>query len=175
MRDGMLHCGSHADRPWFCLRSRPRQEPIAVSELRNQGFPAFFPLKASGNGIEGLFPGYLFSQPLENGFWAPMRSTRGVADILMSAPSKPSRVPDEAMAEVFRVVDAAGIMWPLPTRQPDQGQEFKVIDEDSPYAGFIASCTRTASDRVFGLMKILGCSIEKGFHRSQVERIGVAT
>lgn len=162
-------CGSHADRPWFCLRSKPRQEPIAVSELRNQDFAAFFPLKASGNGIEGLFPGYLFAQPLEDGRWAPMRSTRGVSDLLMSAPSRPSVVPTGAMKTIFDSVDDAGIMWPLPTRSVTEGAAFRVID--GPFADFMASCSRRSGDRIFGLLTILGSKTEVGFARNQVELV----
>jgi len=158
---------SYSDRPWFCLLGRPKQEPIAIAELRNQGFPAFFPLRATGNGIEGLFPGYLFAQPLENGFWAPMKNTRGVAALLMSAPSSPSRVPPPAMDIIHAMVDGTGVMWPEPSRAITEGGRFKVVA--GPFAGFAAACTRKTQDRVFGLLEILGRKQEVPFNRGEVE------
>ena len=162
-----LACGSYFDRPWFCLKAKPQQEPIAISELRNQDFPAFLPLKAGAKGIESLFPGYLFAQPLENGHWAPMRFTRGVADILMSAPSKPSRVPPEAMTALFDRLSDDGILWPEPSRQVNEGQRFQI--EDGPFAGFIASCTRASHDRVYALLTVMGRATEVHFPRSAVK------
>jgi transcriptional antiterminator RfaH len=161
--------GSYANRPWFCLKAKPRQEPIAVSELRNQDFPAFWPIKAGGNGVEGLFPGYLFAQPLDDGSWAPMRYTRGVASLIMSAPSRPSYLPSGAMEELCARLSDDGIMWPAPTINAEAGGQLRVIDSDSPFAGFVAQCSRTARDRVFALMQIMGTKQEIDFHRSQVE------
>lgn len=174
-RQSFRPCGSYAELPWFCLKSKPGQEPIAVSELRNQDFPAFLPLKAGSKGIESLFPGYLFAQPLDDGTWAPMRYTRGVASILMSAPSRPSTLPTGAMEAICRRLSEDGIMWPEPSRQPGEGTRFKVVDTASPFAGFIASCSRASHDRVYGLLEILGRKMEVGFHRSQVDAaIGVS-
>lgn len=159
-------CGSYADRPWFCLRSKPRQEPIAVSELRNQGFPALFPLRASGKGIEGLFPGYLFAQPLDDGFWSPMRHTRGVADILMNGLT-PARVPAQAMEAIRARLSEDNILWPEPSRQVGEGVRFQV-DTDHPFAGLIASCTKSSQDRVFALLTIMGRQKEVSFPRNAV-------
>lgn len=163
-----MPCGSRADAPWFCLRSKPAQEPIAISELRNQGFPAFFPLRATGRGIEGLFPGYLFAQTLPEGVWAPMRYTRGVADILMSGPSRPSPVPAAAMSLLFRRLSADGVLWPEPSRQIEEGTRFRV-DPDHPFAGFVTACTRTAQDRVFALLNVMGREKEVSFPRNVVQ------
>jgi transcriptional antiterminator RfaH len=163
--------GSYADRPWFCLKAKPRQEPSAVSELRNQAFPAFWPLKAGGNGVEGLFPGYLFAQPLDDGSWAPMRNTRGVASLIMASQSRPSSLPHGAMEELCNRLSDDGIMWPAPTISAEPGRQLRVIDSDSPFAGFIAECSRTGRDRVFALMQILGTKQEVDFHRSQVEAV----
>ena len=168
-RAGYVPCGSREGAPWFCLKAKPSQEPIAISELRNQDFPAFLPLKAGAKGIESLFPGYLFSQPLENGHWAPMRYTRGVADILMSGPSRPAVVPAGAMLELFRRLSDDGILWPEPSRQVNEGTRFQV--EEGPFAGFIASCTRASHDRVYALLTVMGRATEVPFPRNTVKAV----
>ena len=162
-------CGSNGSRPWFCLKTKPQQEAIAFSELRNQDFPAFLPLKADAKGFGPLFPSYIFAQPLENGHWAPMRYTRGVADILMSGPSRPAVVPAGAMLELFRRLSDDGILWPEPSRQVNEGTRFQV--EDGPFAGFIASCTRASHDRVYALLTVMGRATEVPFPRNTVKAV----
>lgn len=163
-------CGSQSVLPWFCLRTKPGQEPVAFSELRNQHFPVFYPLKAGAKGIEGLFPGYLFSQPHEDGTWAPMRHTRGVASIMMSSSSRPSVLPPGAMDAIRARLSDDGIMWPEPSRQIGEGARFRVAD-DHQFGGLIAACSRTAHDRVYALIEILGRRMEVGFERNHVQAV----
>jgi transcriptional antiterminator RfaH len=76
---------------WCVVQSKPRQERKALEHLQNQGFDAWLPciniekIKASQRVVvsEPFFSRYLFiriNQKLDN--WAPVRSTRGVSQIL---------------------------------------------------------------------------------------------
>ena len=79
---------------WFCLKAKPRQEAVAVQNLRAIGIGELvFPrLRRTRRGhdknkvvVEPLFPGYLFARfdPLE--FQATIRSTRGVLHLVSRA------------------------------------------------------------------------------------------
>jgi len=72
---------------WYVIRSRPRQEQVALENLQRQGYRCFYPrLKQMQRRrgkrqlcIGALFPGYLFiNLDMETANTEPIRSTRGV-------------------------------------------------------------------------------------------------
>jgi len=79
------------DLNWYLLSSKPRQEQTAKLNLIQQNYEIYLPYhqvrkrKKTGHTLvtEPLFPRYLFirlSHTQSN--WAPIRSTRGVANII---------------------------------------------------------------------------------------------
>ena len=79
------------DKRWHLLMTKPRQEKVAKLNLTQQAYGVFLPhhqvRKRQKTGYtvvrEPLFPRYIFiqlSQTQSN--WAPIRSTRGVANIV---------------------------------------------------------------------------------------------
>ena len=65
---------------WYLIKTKPRQEKIAMQNLENQGYEAFCPITKIKNQLVILFPGYLFVQlndKTQN--WSPINSTKGVS------------------------------------------------------------------------------------------------
>lgn len=113
-------CGSHGAQ-WFVVRSKPRSERIAASELRAQGFLVFVPTEVVWRGHHGArrpiarpcVPRYLFVRfdPAADP-WRCIWSTRGVATLISYSPERPApcRASDvravwEAIAEPLRQAD----------------------------------------------------------------------
>jgi transcriptional antiterminator RfaH len=68
---------------WYLIKTKPRQEKIAVSNLENQNYYAYCPCAKINNKIVFLFPGYLFiylDETSDN--WTPIRSTKGVLNFV---------------------------------------------------------------------------------------------
>lgn len=80
-----------AGSTWFCLKAKPRQEGVAVQNLRSiGGIDIVFPrLRRTRRGheknqvvIEPLFPGYLFVRFDPEELQGTVRSTRGVLHLV---------------------------------------------------------------------------------------------
>ena len=102
-----------ADPTWFCIKAKPRQEAVAVQNLRAIGISELvFPrLRRTRKGheknklvIEPLFPGYLFARFDPAEFQATIRSTRGVLHLV----SREGRPVDVAQA----VIDELNALGP---------------------------------------------------------------
>lgn len=114
---------------WYVIFTKVREEFIALKNLQNQGFEVFLPMcqvqKMRRQSIElvnvPLFSRYLFirlSDVTSN--WLPIRSTRGVAQLLrFGQVNQPVVVPDEIVEclrlrctedELFRALFHVGDM-----------------------------------------------------------------
>lgn len=102
-----------AQPSWFCLKAKPRQEAVAVQNLRALGeIEIVFPrLRRTRRGheknklvIEPLFPGYLFARFDPAEFQTTIRSTRGVLHLV----SRAGRPVDVAQA----VIDELNALGP---------------------------------------------------------------
>src|SRR6266849_93776 len=91
MKHPFPSCGEGALALWYLVRSKPRAELTACSQLGRQGYRAYFPqllvpARVRGRqatGIEPLFPRYLFlSLEIGRQSLVPVRSTVGVSDIV---------------------------------------------------------------------------------------------
>lgn len=92
---------------WHVIRTKVREEFRALENLQNQGFEVFLPTcqvqkKSQGNiktVTEPLFSRYLFIRLSDvNSNWSPIRSTRGVSQLLRFGQStEPVVVPDPIM------------------------------------------------------------------------------
>tara|TARA_B110000008_G_scaffold78541_1_gene80148 strand:+ start:654 stop:1127 length:474 start_codon:yes stop_codon:yes gene_type:complete len=70
-------------KKWYLIKTKARQEKIAINNLENQKFHVYCPLAKINDEHVILFPGYLFIQldeKKEN--WAPIRSTKGVLNFV---------------------------------------------------------------------------------------------
>ena len=70
-------------KKWYLLKTKPRQEKIALANLENQDYDSYCPYATINNKIVVLFPGYLFihlDETSDN--WGPIRSTKGVLNFV---------------------------------------------------------------------------------------------
>jgi transcriptional antiterminator RfaH len=70
-------------RNWYLIKTKPRQENIAIKNLENQEYSIYCPIVKINNKHVILFPGYIFihlDQKTDN--WAPIRSTKGVLNFI---------------------------------------------------------------------------------------------
>ena len=82
---------STAEKSWYLIHCKPRQDFRALEHLEHQGYECFLPRNQverlrNGQWIrqeEPLFPGYLFIElDTQQDNWMPIRSTRGVNQIV---------------------------------------------------------------------------------------------
>lgn len=87
---------------WFLVRSKPRQEAVALTNLVRQGYESYLPLFATEKLVrrkttvvqEPMFARYLFVRLDTSGngqSWSPIRSTVGVSELVCFG-SRPARV-----------------------------------------------------------------------------------
>jgi len=70
-------------KKWYLIKTKPRQENVAIANLENQNYHVYCPCAKINNKIKVLFPGYLFinlDETSEN--WTPIRSTKGVLNFV---------------------------------------------------------------------------------------------
>ncbi len=68
---------------WYLIKTKPRQEKIAIQSLENQDYGTFCPMAKINNRLVVLFPGYLFVQLNEKTQkWSPINSTKGVSNFV---------------------------------------------------------------------------------------------
>jgi transcriptional antiterminator RfaH len=150
-----------AESRWYVVRVKARQETIAEENLARQGYRVWLPqisLQRRRRGkwrpvVEPLFPGYLFVQ-LQPGVesYAPIRSTRGVTDLVRFA-DEPIPMPGD-IVEGLRLrqeeLEAEGSSMPF---QP--GDKLHIVDGAfSGWEGVYA--LSEGEDRITLLLEILG-------------------
>ncbi len=70
-------------RNWYLIKTKSRQEHVAIENLENQKYFTYCPTITIKNKHIVLFPGYLFihlDKEREN--WSPIRSTKGVVNFV---------------------------------------------------------------------------------------------
>lgn len=93
---------------WFLVRSKPRQESVALTNLARQGYESYLPMFAAEKLVrrkstvvqEPMFARYLFVRLDTTGqgqSWSPIRSTVGVSELVCFG-SRPARVDDALIA-----------------------------------------------------------------------------
>ena len=105
---------------WFLVRSKPRQESVALTHLARQGYESYLPLFATEKLVrrkstvvqEPMFARYLFVRLNTSGHergqgqsWSPIRSTVGVSELVCFG-SRPARV-DDALIDTLRKRETA--------------------------------------------------------------------
>ena len=70
-------------KKWYLVKTKPRQEKIAISNLENQNYHVYCPRAEINNKVVVLFPGYLFIYlDITSDNWSPIRSTKGVINFV---------------------------------------------------------------------------------------------
>jgi transcriptional antiterminator RfaH len=122
-----------AENFWFCLKSKPRQEAVAVRNLKAVGeIEIFFPrIRRTRRGheknkevIEPLFPGYIFVKFNPEDSQGSVKSTRGVLH-LVSKGGKAVDV-DHKVIDELKALGPEGILSML-DEELKVGAKIKVI------------------------------------------------
>jgi len=122
-----------AENFWFCLKSKPRQEAVAVRNLRAVGeIEIFFPrIRRTRRGheknkevVEPLFPGYIFVKFNPEDSQGTIKSTRGVLH-LVSKGGKAVDVENKVIEEL-KALGPEGILSML-DEELKVGAKIKVI------------------------------------------------
>jgi transcriptional antiterminator RfaH len=107
-----------SDRPsmaWYLVRSKPRQEAVALTNLVRQGYESYLPMFAAEKIVrrkkatvqEAMFARYLFVRLDSTGHgqsWSPIRSTIGVSELVRFG-SQAAKV-DESLIAMLREREA---------------------------------------------------------------------
>ena len=139
---------------WYLVKTKSKQEDIAILNLENQNFHVYCPYALIRNKNEVLFPGYIFIQlDKDTQNWSPIRSTKGVLHFVRFGLSY-AKIPDN-------------IIEFIKTNQLNTAEKLKNINKfksgdkvqitDGVFKNCIAIFKSYKSDeRVILLMNILG-------------------
>lgn len=142
--------------------------------------------------LDPAFPGYLIVRAAPADRELMRRDyKRGIIGPLTAVgqPTKPALLPDEAMLALIAIaarnrhagsdcllgeIAHDGTLQPIPEPHdplPDlTGEALLVVDPDSPIAGMVGACMRSAADRVVLLLQLLGADRRVTVARSAVRR-----
>jgi transcriptional antiterminator RfaH len=137
---------------WFVVRTKPRQEAQAKSNLELRRVSVFLPRiveiaygasEGSSNRPVPLFPGYLFARmafPLDyhRVIWAP-----GVRDVICSG-ANPIAVGDQVIDEIRERCDGRGVVRLVP-RAWNPGDRVEI--PSGPFAGLLATVVTVMTRR----------------------------
>jgi len=139
---------------WYLIKTKPRQETLAVQNLQNQGYHAYCPYVAINKKYVVLFPGYLFIYlDNESQNWSPIRSTIGVLNFVRFGLNF-AKIPDIAIE--FIKANELGTAEKIKNLN-----KFKKGDKVQITDGVFKNCIAIfesfkAQDRVLILMNLLG-------------------
>ena len=163
-----------ACKPWYALRSKPKKEVFAASQLARAGIEVFVPLlqvhRQHGKqaGVEPLFPGYLFGRldPLRTIHLA--RYTPGVLSILGYG-DEAWPVPDDLVLEIQQRVRRG--RGHLTSEEFRHGDPVKVTS--GPLAGIEAvfDCNLSPTGRVRVLIQIMRRACRAELLATQLRRL----
>ncbi len=148
---------------WYVIRSKPRGESTAQTQLERQGFRTYFPrilqpTRVRGrwvDRIEPLFPRYLFLRAdVGKRSLAPVRSTVGVTDIVRFG-AEYATVLDEIVQELMNRAEPETGLHRL--RKPLFVRGVHVRVSEGPFNGLdgVFECCE-GEERVLILLEVLG-------------------
>jgi len=147
---------------WYVVRTKPRQEATAETNLRQQGYGCMLPMMRGWRRRKGqrmtvtepCFPGYVFAElELGNSDLGPIRSSRGVSGLVRFGERIPP-LPQGFMAELLRCMDTEGLVEGA-ARDFQPGEQVSVVD--GPLTGYHAVFEAHDGDqRAILLLDMLG-------------------
>lgn len=173
---------SSAERGWYAVATKPRQEDLVARIYRVSDIECFLPkvtLPKSPSTPEStilrpLFPGYLFARVSpESEKWARVNYTPGVKGIVAFG-GIPPRVPDSVIAELR----TRTVQWPVQGARagslPSFSEGDKVVVRKGPLSGLMAMFKGYVSDngRVRLLIELLRSCAEVETWADDIEKTG---
>jgi transcriptional antiterminator RfaH len=168
---------SSADRRWYLVYTKPRQENTALENLLRQQYEVYFPqirMWRTRRGhrqlvVEPLFPRYLFIHlDSQSDNWVPIRSTLGVTSLVRFG-AEPARVPDPLIEYLVSRQDAEGLHeWAQPTLKI--GERARVVS--GPLAGYEGILVAKSSrERVVILLDMVSGQMRANLNPDQIEPV----
>lgn len=163
---------------WFLVRSKPRQEAVALTHLARQGYESYLPMFATEKMVrrkqaivqEPMFARYLFVRLDTTGqgqSWSPIRSTVGVSE-LVSFGSKAAKV-DEALIDMLREREAWQSEKPKSLFASGDG----VVIADGAFAGLKAIYQMNdAEGRAMVLLDLLSKPVAMKINAASLRKVG---
>ena len=145
---------------WYVIRTEPRAEYLAVSELGRDGFEVFFPrvntaFHRLGHTDTPLFPGYIFLRwDPENEGWPSFRLAHRVSGWVSFEGVVPV-VPDEVITELSRRVDeitGGEGLW----RRFRRGEKVRVVSSTLDSLGEVVEEAKSPHARAKVLLQFMG-------------------
>ena len=139
---------------WYLIKTKPRQEKIAIANLKNQNYQVYCPFSIINKKNQFLFPGYLFVHlDYENQDWSPIRSTKGVLNFVRFGVNF-AKIPD-------RVIDLITQNEKNTVNKIKNINNFKKGDKVQINEGIFKSCIAIfqsikSDERVLILLNLLG-------------------
>ena len=161
---------------WYLVHTKPRQEEIALANLKRQGYECYLPQmrierirrRKAEVATEPMFPRYLVIQldsSDQGKSWSPIRSTLGVSQLVHFG-TQAAKV-DDTLVNMLRQRERA-----LPTEAMFQTGDSVVI-ADGPFAGIEAIYqTSDAERRAFILLEILAKPVSMHIDAGRLRKAG---
>lgn len=163
---------------WFLVRSKPRQEAVALTNLTRQGYESYLPMFAAKKIVrrkqaivqEPMFARYLFVRLDTTGqgqSWSPIRSTIGVSELVCFG-SKAARV-DEALIGMLREREA----WQSEQPKSLFASGDSVVIADGAFAGLQAIYQMNdAEGRAMVLLDLLSKPVAMKINAASLRKVG---
>lgn len=159
---------------WHLIYTKPRQEELALINLKNQHYKSFLPLitkeKISrGKKVltkEPIFPRYLFIRLKDDGQqdWSPIRSTRGVSHIVTFG-GRLAALGDEVIVNLIQRLDGDPML-----RVFSEGDTVEIVD--GPFSGLEAIFkTFSGEGRATLLLDFMAKQVDASFDLGQFKRL----
>jgi transcriptional antiterminator RfaH len=163
------------DEPsWYLVHCKPLQDERALENLQRQGFECFRPMRSIERRREGrkhfvdepLFPRYLFIHlDCVHDNWYPIRSTRGVHELVRFNSEKPLAVRDE-------IIEGIRTRLANPATEPYLKPGERVRITEGPFSQIEAIFLANDGDeRVVLLMNILQTDQRVSFPLELVRKV----
>ena len=167
-----------ASLSWYCFRSQPKRERIAIESIRREaGLEALCPRirffkktrTARKRFVEALFPSYLFVECDLNVHLRHILSLRGVSGIVKYGPRIPE-LPLELINALREEFDSPDEIVELPESEIEVGSKVEIAE--GPFQSLKAVVREyvPAEQRVEVLVEILGREIPVTVGRKSVFR-----
>ena len=141
-------------KKWYLIKTKPRQETIAIANLEIQNYRVYCPFALINNKNQFLFPGYLFVHlDNESQDWSPIRSTKGVLNFVRFGTNF-AKIPDKVIDLIIQnEKNTTNIIMNI--------NNFKKGDKVQINDGVFKSCIAIfqsikSDERVFILLNLLG-------------------
>ena len=153
-------------KKWYLIKSKPRQEKIAISNLENQHYHVYCPTAIINKKNVVLFPGYLFIQldsDMQN--WSPIKSTKGVQNFVRFG-LKYARISDS-------IIDFIKANELITKEKIKNFNEFKSGDKVEITEGVFKNCIAIfksfkSEERVVLLMNLMGKTHDINIERKSI-------